>query len=335
VLFRFCISAGLLAATLLACSSVPELHFVDGDGGAIDPNCTQTGAEICNDGIDNDCDGKIDCQDSDCNAGFSCQDAPADWTAVTFAAAAQPGCAPGATSTDLQVSAGDGSATCSCSCESVGGSCAGNLTLVTAADTACAVNPTSAAIPPNAGACTALGGNIALSTRAMLMPPPAPSSCMPKQGLNGALTKGRLCQAPQFGKGCAANQVCAPKPATGLDACVTKAGKSACPAGFAKRNTAGTGANEMRTCTGCACDPPTACTGGSVELFDNPACKTNGNAKHATGINGACNPLAPDSGFTATHFTSTPATGGCGTPIAPATASGSLAFVDERTVCCK
>jgi hypothetical protein len=64
-------------------------------------------------------------------------------------------------------------------------------------------------------------------------------------------------------------------------------------------------------------------------------CKTVGNSKHADDIGATCNDLAPSSSFTATHFQSTPPTGGCAAPTAKGTVSGTASFTNERTVCCK
>ena len=150
-----------------ACGSVPDLRFDDGDAGNIsageggvdarrdvDPNCKKTGPEICDDGIDNDCNGDVDCQDSACG-GFSCQDAPAGWTAVGFAAAERPSCPSGESESDLKVVSGDGSATCACSCNAVGGSCATNdFALKLTTENTCGVAPTMANIPPSAANCT-------------------------------------------------------------------------------------------------------------------------------------------------------------------------------------
>ena len=333
-----------------ACGSVPDLRFDDGDAGNIsageggvdarrdvDPNCKKTGPEICDDGIDNDCNGDVDCQDSACG-GFSCQDAPAGWTAVGFAAAERPSCPSGESESDLKVVSGDGSATCACSCNAVGGSCATNdFALKLTTENTCGVAPTMANIPPSAANCTALGASInvpggAFAKIAGVPPASCAASASPTGGL---LTSGRLCQANRFGTGCAPDQVCAPKPSKGINGCVTKTGADACPAGFGKRSTAGAVATDGRTCTGCVCAPPAPCSGGSVSVYDGSMCKTNGVSQGATGITGAC-AATSDSGFTATHFKSTPAVGGCaGTPTTPATPGGALTFTEQRTVCCR
>ncbi len=326
-----------------ACGAVPDLHFADDDGGPgveggldakrdVDPNCKKTGPEICDDGIDNDCNGDVDCQDAACTPTFSCQDAPAGWTAVGFAAEARPGCPTGTAPTDLQAVSGDGSASCTCTCGAAGASCGGNLTLTLTTENTCAVSPTIASVPVN-GNCTQLPSNVNLPTGAFGRT--APASCAPIAAVKGgALTSGRLCQAARFGGGCGPGQLCAPKPTTaGLDACVAKIGSQACPAGFGRRSTAGLTGTDARTCTGCAC-AAAVCSGGIISVYDNNMCKTVGGRRGATGITETC-AATNDSGFTATHFTSTAATGNCGTPTSQAAPGGALTLTDQRTLCCK
>lgn len=112
-------------------------------------------------------------------------------------------------------------------------------------------------------------------------------------------------------------------------------GRVACPGGFSKRSTAGTSAADTRACIGCACGPAVPCTGGTVSLYDNSMCKTNGSAKNADNVGETCNALAPSSAFTATYFKSTKPAGGCAAPTAQGTVTGAVSFTNERTICCK
>lgn len=347
-------SSALLSAALAVtgCSSVPDLRF-DGVGdeggipeggipeggvlpdGAPDPNCKSTGSEVCDDGLDNDCDGKIDCADSNCTAGFACEEAPAGWTPIAFAPAAPPACAASTTASDLKVAAGDGNASCSCSCAGAGGSCAtGSFTVTSSGEITCAVAPVTGTVPAT-GNCLAIPTQFQAGAFLKATPPAPPLSCTPSATVNGALTSGRQCQAARFGTGCGANQVCAPKAAAMMASCITKPGKNVCPAGFAKRSTAGTAATDDRSCPGCTCNGPTPCTGGTVSVYGNSACKTNGIFDGAESIGTVCAAGAPDSNFTATHFKTTPPVGGCGVPATPAAPAGTLSFTDERTVCCR
>jgi hypothetical protein len=339
------------------CSSLPDIHFVDdasptgeggpteggpAEGGMVDAGCKPTGVEICNDGIDNDCNGKTDCQDLRCQQqGLTCQDVPSGWTAVSFSPAARPSCPDGTATIDLKVSDGDGTtASCNCSCKSAGGSCTTGASYVvgSANDAACTTTPTTTTVSVDTAACTALATNISLASRAKISEPSGPTSCEVNAAVSGALTDGRLCQAPAGGAatgGCGANQICAAGGTQNLATCIAMNGKSACPASFPNRSTAGTDATDTRSCTGCACAPPSPCTGGSVSLFTTANCKTTGAAQlHTDAITSSCNALTPDQGFTAAFFKSTPPSGGCGAPTAQGAVSGGLTFANERTICC-
>jgi hypothetical protein len=305
------------------------------------PACKNGTPEICNDGFDNDCNGAVDCQDLSCRQqGFTCQDVPAGWTAVSFAADRRPSCPDGADTIDLKVASGDSTATCMCSCNPVGGSCAsGNYVISTANDGTCSTAPATKSVSVDSAACTPLsGGGLALASRAMITAPPGPTSCAPSGGMTAALTSGRLCQPRSLGGGCGANQACAGRQGNGegLAVCVTMAGKAACPAAFPQRSTAGTDATDNRACNGCTCGSPTACTGGTVSLYDSFMCKANGGSQRADNITTNCAQLDPDSNFTATFFKSTPPSGsGCGTPTSQGVVTGGVLFTNERTVCCK
>src|SRR5688572_8433342 len=158
---RMIVGPALTSAILcvsLACSSVPDVTFSDdpttpdgqpppNEGGPgvdagkdVDPNCKPTGIEVCDDGIDNDCDGDIDCADDTCSAGYACIDpAPAGWTAVILAPATRPPCPDGYTAAaPLRVVQGNGNFSCTCSCNSTGDNCTGgNHTIAMGPDNAC------------------------------------------------------------------------------------------------------------------------------------------------------------------------------------------------------
>lgn len=349
--FSFGAVATGFVLVLVACSSIPNVTFSDDEGGVIPEGgtgdsivigCTPSGPEVCDDGIDNDCNGKTDCEDAACTAGFSCQDAPAGWTAVGFAGAARPACPAATTATDLKVTAGDGSATgtCACSCTSVGGSCTtGSWTVTYASDPACATALGTVTVPLSSGALcptTATSPNVPANAFFKVTPPAPPASCT-ATGAGFGLADGRACQGARFGKCANAAQVCAPKPAAGFAACITKTGKDVCPNGFTKRNTAGTAATDSRVCNGCSCNGPAPCTGGGVDLYDNDSCNTNGSMRSGVeGITSTCG-AQPDEAFTVKYFKArAPGGGGCVPASASGTPSGSASFTaGERTVCCK
>lgn len=71
------LSATLFAVAVMACGPAAGGGDDDDDGPGADgsvnnPNCTNPVAEICNNGIDDDCDNIGDCDDSDCSASSAC-----------------------------------------------------------------------------------------------------------------------------------------------------------------------------------------------------------------------------------------------------------------------
>ena len=98
---------------------------------------------------------------------------------------------------------------------------------------------------------------------------------------------------------------------SGLVSCITRPGANACPPEFPKRSTAGSAADESKACVGCVCGAPTACTGGSVSLYDGSMCRTNGSSHGAVDIASGC-AATSDASFTAMHLRSPRLpTGGC------------------------
>ena len=351
-----------LVTTAAACSSVPEVTFSDDAGTAssssggtdagpdvvVDPNCKKTGAEVCDDGIDNDCNGLADCADPACTAGYTCTDAPpSGWSLVAFSATTPPACPTGyPTSTDLKVVSGDGSGgSCACSCAGSGGAVAKcsdakyTLKVDTGGGAMCSTlganNLTS-----NTAACTAFGTpvDVPTGTTAAVTIPQGPTTCSPNVTKTAnALTDGRECAPTKLGKGCPGTQVCVPKP-TGMQVCAMKPGADACPAPFAsQRRAGGSGTVDNRTCDDCSgkCAAPTACT-GTLTLYSNSACNA-GSKVAPINLGASCGALAQDFGANgkAAAYQAT-LSGGCGAPTGFNTAlSGTIAWVDQQTICCK
>ena len=105
----------------MGCASLSGLDQLDvGDGGPLgadtSPVCQPTETD-CTDGIDNDCNGKIDCADPACtSAGYSCtpelgQNLQFAW----FSANATPACPGTSTATDV-VAKVTAPSTCDCGC---------------------------------------------------------------------------------------------------------------------------------------------------------------------------------------------------------------------------
>jgi hypothetical protein len=304
------VGSAVVAIVLAACSSLPDLQFDEDGGTTILPD----GAVV---------------------AKCTCQTPPEGWTPLSFAPSSRPTCPGGTNAVDLRVASGDGSPSCSCTCGDVGGSCkTGNYTLTVSGELTCAIAPATASVPVDVAACTALPSPITVPNPAFAkVALPSPTSCGATSSLKTPLTDGRLCE-PAPATACTAGQLCAATSGGGFTACIAKPGQNACPSDFPKRSTVGTAADTSKACVGCACGAPTACTGGTVSVFDNGGCKTNGAMHGATGIASAC-AATSDSGFTASHFKSTAGSGGCAPTPTTQPAPGTLSFTNIRTVCCK
>jgi hypothetical protein len=353
----------VLLLVLVACSSVPDLRFTDdginpdggtdsGREGGIDggadtaPPCVKTGAEVCDDDIDNDCNGLKDCADPACGTGFACTTpAPDGWTLIAFAeiATAALVCPAGYTgSTDLRVLNGSATHACPCTCTGSGGSgptCAGATTTIGIDDeNTCNAPAGTATVTSNQAACTPLASAISIPGGAdtpfgTLTVPAGPASCSASASLTKTdPTDGRSCVAPtKAGSGCSGTNKCVPK-ASGFDFCIYKDGVQACPTGFtARQRRAGTTSNDTRMCATCNCTL-SACSGAEVSLFSNATCGATAKTAKVTGA--ACAASVGDKGFSATHFKSA-ITGGCGAPAPGSLLLGELTFGGERTICCK
>jgi len=359
VLRRSSLAFAVAAFTVVACSSLPDLTFDDdagssGEGGGgeggVDakpdtaPSCVKTGPEICDDGIDNDCNGMADCADPACGTYACVTSAPAGWDLVAFAETAPPACPTSYTSTDLKVLNGSAAVTCPCTCTGSGGSgptCAGATTAITTGDdAACAAAQTTANLNSNTGlaACTAIGtdlllGSVGSTGFGKVTPPAGPLACTPAASTTKTnTTDGRACTPPtSAAAGCDATTRCLPK-APGFTMCISKTGPQTCPGGFTKTRRAGTTASDTRACTLCSCNK-TACA-TNVTLWSNSMCNAKTSIFTAPSDTACAAPQAvSDTNYTAKFYTST-STGGCAVGT-PATPTGELTFGGERTVCCK
>jgi len=307
--------------------------------------------EICNNNIDDNCDGLVDCADPQCFAGFACIPAPTvGWTGpVELWEGVVPGVPPtcaGAFPSDVY----DGNATptqppdsCSaCACSSASGGACGAATVSFFDDSSCTMTcpdagATSAQLP--VGACVNLTSYTSTcATPSMTISAPAPSggSCSPSGGAASttpwAWTQlARVCgvPTPTVPGGCTAPMVCAPRPAAQFDAtvCVVLGGAQSCPAAFPSKKTYYGSASDDRTCTACGCGAPSgaSCT-GTVKEYSGPSC--NGSAS-TLGAPSACTPL---SGKSEELTTATPSGGSCAPSGGQPT--GSIDPTSPTTVCC-
>ncbi|MGH7297402.1 MAG: hypothetical protein ACRELB_20870, partial [Polyangiaceae bacterium] len=86
-------------------------------------SCSPVGPESCSNGVDDDCNGLVDCADPACvSAGYACTPAvPPGWTLVAYDRTARPSCPAGWGGSSPTVEGPDGGAACSCQCGSYPG----------------------------------------------------------------------------------------------------------------------------------------------------------------------------------------------------------------------
>jgi hypothetical protein len=313
-----------------------------GGSGGTGGSCVATGAENCFNGLDDDCDGHIDCADTDCGPVAQCVTLDVVGARAGIVVAGTATCPTGFTDQTMIYSGISAGACTGCSCRppTVTACTTTVASYTTATDCATATNPgtavttfssTQACTTPNNWA-TTVGGNI-LGVQVGTFTPTLSGSCTP-QGTSqpGAVTWGttsRFCATATVGGGCAAGQACIP---------VTSAPKCAMFDGMAHTCQAGTsgatwytGSTDARTCSACSCGSATgqSCSGMILDIGTDYSCGTitamvSSGMRYCYTGNGVYTPGMIFSG-TPTQPTSCPAS---------STLSGSLTPTGPKTVCC-
>jgi hypothetical protein len=343
------------------------------EAGPVDANrdapvgCVAT--EDCTNGIDDNCDGKIDCEDPLCQPAFACTPAvPTGWLGpVELWQGATPAAAPAcdlgyATPVDLHAGTLTAqAAACSCTCGATGQTCSlpGGFFRQTDCSGSCAaVTPDPAGgctpVPANtcgsegsflaSGALTPTGGTCAPSPVVRSLQPAAWSAAArvctyAATDAPGGCTTGSCVRAPSGGAG-----------TFGAKECVystTMPAPTACPAAYPTGPTVTySGVTDTRDCDStCACGAPTggSCA-GTVSLYGNfPDAGCTG-AADTYAIGAACQcygqvacgtndlvALNNVPGFVRASYTVTPGT--CAAPPPPAS-TGTAVPTGPFTVCC-
>jgi len=332
--------------TLTDSPTIPDVqldNIVTPDGPLPEGSCGG-GAENCQNGVDDNCDGKIDCADPLCQVGYSCSvDPPNGWTAIAIWVSgtnSPPACS-GAYAQmgyDAMNSLNAPPAQCSCNCDpSAGESCGSSFASATAYnDGACSSQSVSSGLPPSF--CVNPGVGVESS---VMVPPPSPSggSCPPKSSANVPSpswgTFARTCDyavARDTTGGCSGGSSCVAKVPGGLAGpCVTQAGDQACPSGYSQKVLFYTGMSDSRGCSTCTCGNPAGGTcAATLKLYSNGGCSGALVATFNTSNSCQVGTGATFSSWTIGNFTLTP--GSCtpqgGAPTGNATPTGT------QTVCC-
>ncbi len=241
------------------------------------------GNETCDNGTDDDGDGKADCADPDCaGAGFQCLPlAPADWLGPMrweSAAGAPPACDGAwgveyaAGGSDLSIPAGGTCPTCSCGTPT-GVQCGLDVTLYNQLNctgstkvepmkaTGGCVNVSDPFSPKSAratGGFKVVAGNCSASSSGTASFPPATFQM-----------QARVCRAASGGAGCGGSDYCVP-PSGSAPVCIARLGDHACPAPYTAKQSMFQGVDDKRACTACGCGAPTSqCTGAQITHHDS------------------------------------------------------------------
>jgi hypothetical protein len=317
------------------------------DGSAAESGDACKTTENCTNGIDDNCNGLVDCADPQCtSAGFACTPAniPKGWTLVAFSAKTRPVCPAMYGAEQAVVSGVSGAAaSCGCTCSGSPAVCGGTASY-SGYPNACTTGATGVNLAVNDGACSSVGTNIAAGDYYQLY---FASTAQPQQGTCGGtghvtmaptptFSAGATCAQPaQLGAGCPTG-LCAPPTGTVFKGCIAHAGDVACPTfGFTQQVLASTGTPgyvDMRGCGSCPCATSLTCgTVSNVALFTNGGC-TGGAAYN---INTGCQ-LVNSSASIGSYQVAFP-TGGSSTcqPTGSPPPTGSVILDSNvETICC-
>ncbi len=325
--------------------------------------------EICTDGIDNDCNGLVDCADPACSPGFACVPIwPSGFTApvALFDGFADGGPAPVPPpcvspyfidSMDEYDTPVLGPISCSCSCD-IGCSAP---TVAAYTGSACTgpagqATPVPAGTGGTAGPCTQIASEGGIDSCGVVSAGGNPS-CRPHQNYSlpqwdpaaraawaGA---GRACTPDTVHKyfagdagGCPAGNYCAEAPAStfgGGHVCLLSAGQVTCPSAYPNAHTYYNSGADNAHCTGdCTCSAAGALGCSlAVDCFTGAGTCTGTDYPVPAGGAGACAPVG--SGVNAVSATVTATTSGTCTPAGTYAWNGQgvTASGGETTVCCK
>ena len=331
----------------------PFDSFVLPEGGDVMSHDGCPLGENCTNGIDDNCDGLVDCADPLCTSGYSCYaPIPNGWQGPIelWTGGTNPPSCTADYATDVLDANGmlnAPPAQCSCACGSVAGAdCSTSVDWTAYSDGQCQTPCASGAMPPGQGSfCEAIncgngGGNGSMNI--VSGPPllniaactPNPSTTLPNYSWQ-EVARGCNYTGPPDTGGCNGGNLCMAKPASpyGTGACIYATGDVGCPVGpYSNKQTFYNKVSDTRGCSQCTCGTPIGVTcslAGSLStyaFFGNPC-------------TGQLTTIPPDGSCVLTTgsgvmglVTATPTGGAC--PAANVAPTGNVTPAGPTTVCC-
>ena len=236
------------------------------------PPVCQASETDCTDGIDNDCNGKTDCQEPSCTGnGYDCTQEVANAQFGWYAATSKPACPGTSVSTDLVTAITPSASTCACSCTATT-TCPATASVDNDENGSCTtINNTRPLTLDNA--CHAASFDVQVAAKSA--PLAATNSCSSKSALPSlTTTTGRICksQLPKGGGGCGVGLACLPvKPVASFKACMIMPSSGVCPSAWPNPSTVGTAVSDTRTCGACGCAATGSCS-GTASFYTGGAC---------------------------------------------------------------
>ncbi len=342
-------SGGTTATTTTSTTTTSSAGGAGGSTVAVTASSTGTcmpTQEVCDDGLDNDCDGDTDCADSDCSGptdGRACVPAaPAGWTLTAVAPDAGGSC-PAGYDAPVTVAAAPTSAaaTCDCTCgATLSNPCTQGSLTVKSGMTCTIVTITSTVT----GACDAFGTTLvgphkSFGGPALAATPVACGVTLKKPGQVSSSAELLCAPTASAAGGCAGNQACLPK-ATSAKLCIQTMGDKPCPSGapFTSRSVVGSpgDVSDQRSCGACTCmSNASTCSGCTLTAYTDVNCMMN--PVSAT-IDGSCSAGNNGQSFqNDTHFVyqATPNVTTCSPSSAKPALTGTIEPNNPITVCCQ
>lgn len=316
-------------------------NIADGAGDVTNADaCVASGAEVCEDGLDNDCNGTKDCEDPACSQ-YACTKTEVDWTIVSVRAAsvadAGAACATGWTNPrTLLQNVRASAATCACSCGAPNGNpCANagtrNVSLRTGSSNC--NDGSFGAVVDNGCQALPIAWDPSFNGAGMVAFGPTQVTCAASATLPAVVDDGAVvvCDLAASATPIACTGgTCVLEPGTD-QICLMRSGDvPTCPAGFPARKVLTPSFTDGRACGACSCGTnATACTNREIAFYTNGGCNQG---RRAAAIDGTCNSLSGSGTPTHYRYEATP-NGACTAAAATVAVSGAIGTTPS-TLCC-